>query len=246
MSEVFFHKERSTWSCQKETLTHCDLLLPYAMMTKICVNIGSDNGLLPDSNKPLPVPALSYQYGPMTFSFVQFYRRYLSHQSQKLSFEFPRAQWVNFRLFVKIDGLVQDCSNSFANALKLLQSCTKSSTDVSCFTSVSFMMLIQLRAIITWYTYDITHSTAMTAELKSDCELTIDTPYLGLPCDLYMHHLALMSQEEPLTVRINLISLIINVPTFVDILILSTDILLDRFKVCRPSVYVDSFMKSWI
>ena len=26
-----------------------------------------------------------------------------------------------------IDGLVQDCSNSFANALELLQSCTKPS-----------------------------------------------------------------------------------------------------------------------
>ena len=27
-----------------------------------------------------------------------------------------------------IDGLVQDCSNSIANALELLQSCTKPST----------------------------------------------------------------------------------------------------------------------
>ena len=44
------------------------------------------------------------------------------------------------------------------------------------------------------YTYDITHSSAMTAaELKSDFELTTDTPYLALTCDLYMNYLASMS-----------------------------------------------------
>ena len=31
-----------------------------------------------------------------------------------------------------IDGLVQDCSNSIANALELLQSCTKPSICCSC------------------------------------------------------------------------------------------------------------------
>ena len=34
---------------------------------------------------------------------------------------------INFKLIPHIDGLVQDCSNSIANALELLQSCTKPS-----------------------------------------------------------------------------------------------------------------------
>ena len=34
------------------------------------------------------------------------------------------TQW---RRVIRIDGLVQDCSNSIANALELLQSCTKPS-----------------------------------------------------------------------------------------------------------------------
>ena len=34
-----------------------------------------------------------------------------------------RPQYVN----ADVDGLVQDCSNSIANALELLQSCTKTS-----------------------------------------------------------------------------------------------------------------------
>ena len=34
---------------------------------------------------------------------------------------------INTVLLMHIDGLVQDCSNSIANALELLQSCTKPS-----------------------------------------------------------------------------------------------------------------------
>ena len=47
-------------------------------------NIGSGNGLLPDGTKPLPEPMLSYyQLGPLTFTWGQFHKRYLSHQSLK-------------------------------------------------------------------------------------------------------------------------------------------------------------------
>ena len=36
------------------------------MATQICVNIGSDNGLLPDGIKPLPEPKLTiHQQGPI-------------------------------------------------------------------------------------------------------------------------------------------------------------------------------------
>ena len=41
-------------------------------------------------------------------------------------FEFAQKMFYNTRL-AHIDGLAQDCSNSIANALELLQSCTKPS-----------------------------------------------------------------------------------------------------------------------
>ena len=34
---------------------------------------------------------------------------------------------VSDAVYIQIDGLMQDCSNSIANALELLQSCTKPS-----------------------------------------------------------------------------------------------------------------------
>ena len=38
------------------------------MATEIWVNIGSDNGLLPDGTKPLPEPMLTYiKYAPVPF-----------------------------------------------------------------------------------------------------------------------------------------------------------------------------------
>ena len=55
------------------------------MATEIWVNIGSGNGLLPEGTKPLPEPMLIYhQWGPLAFIWVQFYKRYFSHQSLKL------------------------------------------------------------------------------------------------------------------------------------------------------------------
>ena len=36
--------------------------------------------------------------------------------------------WTDIFEVTNIDGLVQDCSNSIANALELLQSCTKPPT----------------------------------------------------------------------------------------------------------------------
>ena len=54
------------------------------MATEIWVNIGSGNGLLPDGTKPLPEPMFTYhKYGPLTFIWGQFHKRYLSHWPQK-------------------------------------------------------------------------------------------------------------------------------------------------------------------
>ena len=51
---------------------------------EIWVNIGSGNGLLPDSAKPSPEPKLTdHQWSPMTFISGQFHERCLNHQSLK-------------------------------------------------------------------------------------------------------------------------------------------------------------------
>ena len=72
------------------------------MASDILVNIGL-GGLF--SAKPLPEPMLSYcQFEPPGYSY---------HSIHDLSFK-----------KMHVDGLVQDCNNSIANALELLQSCT--------------------------------------------------------------------------------------------------------------------------
>ena len=54
--------------------------------TPIWFNIGSGNGLLPEGTKPLPEPMLtSHHWGPVTITSGQIHKRYLSHQSPKLS-----------------------------------------------------------------------------------------------------------------------------------------------------------------
>ena len=50
------------------------------MATDMLVNIGSSNGLLPDSAKPLPEAMLTHQQGPVTFRKI-----YLTHQSPKFA-----------------------------------------------------------------------------------------------------------------------------------------------------------------
>ena len=56
-----------------ETLTHCGLV----MAMKIWVNIGSANGLLPDSTKPLPEPMLTNHHRCyMAFNWEQFHKKY--------------------------------------------------------------------------------------------------------------------------------------------------------------------------
>ena len=49
-------------------------------------NIVSGNGLLPDGTKPLPEPMLTYQYGPVTFIWGQFHKRYLGHRPQQFAY----------------------------------------------------------------------------------------------------------------------------------------------------------------
>ena len=52
------------------------------METKIWINIGSGNGLLPDDTKPLPEPMLTnHQWGILTFIWEQFHSDYARHYS---------------------------------------------------------------------------------------------------------------------------------------------------------------------
>ena len=73
------------------------------MATEIWVNIGSGNGLLPDGTMPLPEPMLTdHLWSSVAFISVQFHKTCLNHQSlksvwklqHKISFKFPRGQWV--------------------------------------------------------------------------------------------------------------------------------------------------------
>ena len=58
------------------------------MTTPIWVNIGSGNGLLPDSTKPLPEPMLTYhQWGPMKITWGKFHKRYFRHKSLKIAWK---------------------------------------------------------------------------------------------------------------------------------------------------------------
>ena len=54
---------------------------------------------------------------------------YVVCKIQDILFDAPviSAMMIEFRSHIYINGLVQDCSNTIANALELLQSCTKPS-----------------------------------------------------------------------------------------------------------------------
>ena len=102
------------------------------MVTVIWVNIGSGNSMLPHNTKPLTEPILQlvisevhWQSTEGNSSTVNQYNK-LENYFSKISFQPPSGQWVKFPSYC-INGLVQDCSNSIANAMELLQSCTKPS-----------------------------------------------------------------------------------------------------------------------
>ena len=66
-------------------LTHDPLLTPY-MMTKILVNNGSDNVLLPDGTNPLPKPMLIYLKFLcfMVFTCKQFHKKWIDREFTNL------------------------------------------------------------------------------------------------------------------------------------------------------------------
>ena len=70
---------------------------------------------------------ISYSRKHIFLYMHQMLLRYGTHTSGRV----PCSHYYN------IDGLVQDCSNSIANALELLQSCTKPSICTTCFTFIS-------------------------------------------------------------------------------------------------------------
>ena len=79
----FNRSDTNTWNPPR-LLTHCGLMTPYG--GRYLGQHGSGNGLLPDGTKPLPEPmSIYHQQGPLAFIWVQFYKRYFSHQSLKLA-----------------------------------------------------------------------------------------------------------------------------------------------------------------
>ena len=90
------------------------------MATEIWVNIGSGNGLLPEGRHQV-ITWTNVDWSSVNSCDIhiraisQEIIRCLNHQSLK-------SLWK-----LHINGLVQDCSISIANALEILQSCTKPS-----------------------------------------------------------------------------------------------------------------------
>ena len=71
------------------------------------VNIGSDNGLLPESTKPLPVSRLTW----LSARSFGIYMRTISQEMLKISI-------LQF-------GMAQDCDISIPQAMEIPQFCTK-------------------------------------------------------------------------------------------------------------------------
>ena len=97
------------------------------MASEIWVNIGSGNGLLPESTKPLPETILAYhQQGPLTITPAYMDYVYLNNQNSnpqdmseiytfKITATSPRGQWVNScsaKLALCIANLGLNSSNS--------------------------------------------------------------------------------------------------------------------------------------
>ena len=65
----------------KLLITHQFNLESVTLRPLIFLNIGSENGLLPDSTKPFLELIFTYhQKGPATFIWGQFYKKHLCHQ----------------------------------------------------------------------------------------------------------------------------------------------------------------------
>ena len=78
-------------------LTHCSLVLPYGDI----VNIGSGNGLVPDGNKLLPEPMLTYhQTCFVAVTSEQFHKKFSWNLICNMCSEIlhlklqPRSEWV--------------------------------------------------------------------------------------------------------------------------------------------------------
>ena len=64
------------------------------MATSIPINIGSDNGSLPEGTKPLPEAILTYhQYGPVAFTRGQFHWIWSSYQITEFCMRIKYLKW---------------------------------------------------------------------------------------------------------------------------------------------------------
>ena len=90
-------------------------MMPYGDIYR--VNIGLGNGLLSKETKTLPEPMLTYHI------FCPWY----SPESNFIRYAQDINHWNVLVCYAYIDGLAQDCSNSSALPMGLLQSCDKPS-----------------------------------------------------------------------------------------------------------------------
>ena len=89
----------------EHSFTYCGLVTPYGVIDdKIRINIGSGNGLLPDSTTPLPQPMLtSHWWSSVAFTGEQFHIYHaqaailyneLGNRTFEINTTFSRVQWV--------------------------------------------------------------------------------------------------------------------------------------------------------
>ena len=91
------------------------------MVTKICVNIGLGNSLLPDGSKPLPETMLSYhQWGSGTIIWGKFHKsKYQCNQSNCISNSHNYKEWcMNIDILTLVLGM-SEINAGWANSLDL-------------------------------------------------------------------------------------------------------------------------------
>ena len=77
----------------------------------------------------------------ISFRYVCFFCEILLPSVDVLAFSF--VIYIYMFIYIYIDGLVQDCSNSIANELELLQSCTKPSIYIYMSTKDQYSCFMQ-------------------------------------------------------------------------------------------------------
>ena len=173
----------------------------WGQVTHICVSnlniIGSDNGLLPGRHQAIIwTNAGILLTGPLGTNFNEILIEIHTFSLKEMHLKMSSAKWrpfchslnglkwrkqilLQWQDTVYFDGLVQDCSNSIANALELLQSCTKPSIYLNpCRTHTGIFQ----------QTRSINESHNLWVLLVACCELVGDYSSLSEKLCVFEHH----------------------------------------------------------